>query len=276
MQAWWPTSRIGLHMSRLVLLSRLLSPNFAALSKKSNSIQLVSIGFSHHCELASWCLKAKGLPYTEHAYAPLAHIFPALAVRVANKSENPLSSTSGVSGANLTFEQVATKEAKSDKAVPVAVSPDGNLWKGSWEIATKTGLPDVDPSLKSLLDEEVAPLSRQLAYTYILLPRNDNIWNQLFTFQTGWLWRVLWWARLNTLLKEPMIKTIRPHQPEAVTACRTKFEAAVKQLDTIILNKKTPFLGGSSIGVADIAVASLMAPMINPRMYCGGKYAHIF
>jgi hypothetical protein len=171
---------------------------------------------------------------------------------------------------------MATKEAKSGKAVPVAVCPDGNLWKGSGEIATMTGLSDIDPSLKSLLDEEVGPLSRQLAYTYILLPRNDNIWNQLFTFKTGWLWGVLWWARLNKFLKEPMIKTIRPHQPEAVTECRTKFEAAVRQLDMIILNKKTHFLGGSSIGVADIAVASLMAPMINPRMYRGGKYAHIF
>jgi hypothetical protein len=164
-----------------------------------------------NCVLVS---QSEGAAYNEHAYAPLAHIFPALAVRVANKSENLLPSTSGASGANLTSEQVATKEAKSDKAVPVAVCPDGNLWKGSWEIATKTGLPDIDPSLKSLLHEEVGPLSRQLAYTYILLPRNDNIWNQLFTFQTGWLWGVLWWARLNTLLKEPVIKTIRPHQPE--------------------------------------------------------------
>jgi hypothetical protein len=69
----------------------------------------------------------------------------------------------------------------------VAACPDGNLWKGSWEIATKTGRPDIDPSLKSLLDEEVGPLTRQLAYTYILLPRNDNILNQLFTFRTGWL-----------------------------------------------------------------------------------------
>jgi glutathione S-transferase len=274
-------------MSWLVFFSKLISPNFAALSKRSNSIQLVSIGFSHYCELASWCLKAKGLPYQEHAYVPLAHVFPALAIRVGNKSEKHLSCTSrttAVADPNLTPEQVAAlaaKEAKRDKAsrstaVPVAVCPDGKVWKDSWEIATKTGLTDIDPSLKSLLDEQVGPLARQLAYTYILLPRNDNIWNKLFTYQTGWLWGLLWWAFLNKFLKKTMIKTMRPYQPEAVSECRTKLEAALKQLDAIITNKKTPFLGGNSIGVADIAVASLMAPMVNPQMYCGGKYAHIF
>jgi hypothetical protein len=60
---------------------------------------------------------------------------------VANKSENLLSSTSGASGANLTSEQVATKEAKSDKAVSMAVCPDGNLWKGQLGNRHEDGAP---------------------------------------------------------------------------------------------------------------------------------------
>lgn len=273
-------------MSWIVFFAKLISPNFKAVAKKTNTIQLISIGFSHYCEFASWSLKAKGLPYKEHAYVPLAHIFPALAVRVGGKEKHlsKSSRTTAVADPSLTPEEaaaLAAKEAKRDKsarstAVPLAVCPDGKVWTDSWEIAEKTDQGTIDPELRTLLDEQVGPLARQLAYTYILLPRNDNIWQQLFTFQTGWLWGLLWWAFLNNFLKKAMIKTMRPFEPQAVDECRNKLNAALDRLDTIIAAKRTPFLNGQTLGMADIAVASLLAPIVNAPQYCDGKYTPIF
>jgi hypothetical protein len=273
-------------MSWIVFLSKLLSPNFKEVAKKNNSIQVVTIGFSHYCELAIWCLKAKGIPFQEYGCAPVQHIFPSLAVRVGGKQKylSSGSRTTEVAPPNLSEAEVAAKAAKEAKkdssaratAVPVAICPRGEVWVDSWDIATKTGLVDIEPSLKQLLDDKVGVLARQYAYHFILQPRNNNIWNKLLTYQTGFLWSFLWWAFLGSYTKKIMVKTMKPYNADAVTDCRSKLDASLKELDSLIANKKTPFLGGASIGVADIAVASLVAPLVNPAMYCGGKYTPVF
>jgi glutathione S-transferase len=273
-------------MSWIVFLSKLLSPNFKELAKKNNSIQVVTIGISHYCELAIWCLKAKGIPYQEYACAPVQHVFPSLAVRVGDKQKHlsKSSRTTEVELPNLSAEEAAAKAAKEAKkdnsaratAVPVAVCPQGEVWTDSWDIAAKTGLVDIEPSLKKILDEKVGVLARQYAYSFILQPRNNNIWNKLLTYKTGFLWSFLWWAFLGSYTKKIMVKTMKPYNADAVADCRAKLEASLKELDSVIASKKTPFLGGASIGVADIAVASLVGPLVNPPLYCGGKYTPVF
>lgn len=273
-------------MSWIVFIAKWISPDFKKCARQSNSIQLVSIGFSHYCEFAAWCLKAKGIPFKEHAYLPLQHVFPALAVRVGGpqKHLSASSRTTAVPDPNLTEAEaaaLAAKEAKRDKnaratAVPLAVCPQGEVWTDSWDIASKSGLKDIDPELKKLLDESVGPRARQLAYSYILQPRNNNIWNKLLTFGTGWFWQLLWWMFLGNFLKKNMMKSMRPNDPQAVAECRAELEASLQKLDAIITGKRTPFLGGESLGIADIAVASLFAPLVNPPMYCGGRYTPIF
>lgn len=273
-------------MSWLVYFSKLISPDFRGAAKKLHCIQLVSIGISHYCEFSAWCLKAKGIPFQEHWYAPIQHVFPTLALRVGGKEKHLSSSsrTTEVPPPNMTPEEAtarAAKEARKDKsarstAVPVAVCPEGKVWTDSWDIATKTGLPDIDQELKTLLDEQVGTLSRQYAYHFILQPRNDNVYNKLLTQDTHWFWRFLWWAFLGKFAKQMLAKTMKPFDAAAVADCKTKLEAALRQVDARIATKTTPFLGGATIGVADIAVASLVAPLVNPPLYCGGRYAAAF
>eukprot|EP01034_Spumella_vulgaris_P026924 gene26924-33573_t len=41
-------------------------------------------------------------------------------------------------------------------------------------------------------------------------------------------------------------------------------------------SNKTTFLTSDTIGVSDIALASLFAPLVYPPEYCSGKYTYIF
>jgi glutathione S-transferase len=277
-------------MSWVLYLAKTLSPDFFKLAQSTKSVQLVTIGFSHYCELTSWCLKVKGIPFQEQAYYPLQHVLPALAVRVCGKEKYLSSSsrTTEVMDPTLSEAKAAeklAKEIRKDKkaratAVPVAVCPDGTVWKDSWEIAARSGFEEVDPALKKLLDEEIGPLSRQLAYHYILQPHNTNIWNELLTSNGHWLWRFLWWAFVGSYLRKIMITTMKPYNGAAVADCRLRLNAAFKRTDELIAAKKTRFLGGgkkdSEIGLADIALASLAAPIVLPPENCGGKYTPVF
>jgi len=274
-------------MSWIVFISKLLSPDFKTAAKASNKIQVITIGFSHFCELAIWSLKARNLPYEEYVCTPIQHIFPSLTVRVGDKAQKYLSEssrTSEVAPPNLNDEELAAfnerlrskdRQARAT-AVPLAVCPDGQIWKDSWEVATKTGLVDIDPELKAILDEKVGPLSRQLAYSYILKPSNNNIWNELLTCGTSWVWKLLWWLYLGSYLRKLMSKTMKTDKPLAVANCKAKLDEAIHEIDLIIEKRSTQFLGGNSLGVADIAVASLTAPLVNPDMYCGGRYGAVF
>lgn len=272
-------------MSWVISLAKIISPNFHSLAKSTNAIQVVTIGNSHFCDLALWCLKLRGLSYKEHDYTVIQHVLPTLSVRVGGKTRY-LSATSrvtavqppGLSGVKAA-EWIA-RELKRDKsarttAVPVAVCPNGEVWTDSWDIATKSGLPDISADLKILLDERVAVYSRQLAFHFILQPRNANTWNALLTFNSGFVWRFLCNLFVRKFATARLAQTMQPFNPDAVADCKAQLEVALKELDHIIAHKKTPFLGGETIGVADVAVASLVAPLVNPPMYCGGRYSKI-
>jgi len=273
-------------MSWLVTVAKWVSPDFRSLAKSTNSIQFVSIGLSHYCDFAAWCLKVKGFKVEEYQYAPVQHVFGALALRVGGPTRHLSTSsrTTNVLPPGLTEEEaakIAAKEIRKDKAarstaVPVAICPKGEVWTDSWDIAKRAGFEDIDPELKKLLDEEIGPLARQYAYHFILQPRNNNIFNELLTYNTGFLWRCLWWLFLGSYAKKILVKAMQPYHTGAVAECRAKLEVALKRTDEIIASKKTPFLGGATIGAADIAVAALAGPLVNAPQYCDGRYAPIF
>lgn len=271
-------------MSWLVFFAKLFMPNYGRLAKKTQRVQLVTIGFSHYCELAVWCLKVRGIPYDEHSYAPAQHVLAALALRISNKAERYISTSSRTTEVvlpNMSPEALAAKaarEAKIDKgrrstAVPGAICPEAKVWIDSWDIASKTGLPDIDPTLKKLLDERVGIFTRQLAYHHMLIDRNRNLWDMLMSIVvSGWLWKLLWWLFLGDYTRKVLTDMMKPNHPEAVAACKANLHTALTELDAIISAKRTPFLSGDKIGVADIAVASLMAPVVWPENYYDGKF----
>jgi hypothetical protein len=80
---------------------------------------------------------------------------------------------------------------------------------GSWEIAEYSGrLGTIDVELKKVLDEELGPLSRQMAYYHILRPSNYALWSSLCTNNRHWLWRLVWWAFAADYLTKNMRKVL--------------------------------------------------------------------
>jgi glutathione S-transferase len=276
-------------MSLILSVAKLITPDFFRQAKETKKVQVLTICISHYSELSCWALAKGGVKYEEYAYAPGQHILPALSLRLGGKNKY-LSNTSRqtkVTASEASEDKTndidvdEKKQASNDRkarstALPAAVFPDGTVLCDSWDIAAASGLPPIDPELKKLLDEELGPLARQGAYIHILKPANLNIFTALFTENKHWIWRLLCWLFLINYLHDYMVKLIQPKNQTTNEECKMKLVSVIRKIGVLITNKKTEFLGGDTIGIADIALASLMAPLVTPPLYCNGRFAHIF
>lgn len=276
-------------MSLILFISKLISPDFRQLARSSGIMQVLTISISHYAEFACWALQMGGKQFREHGYAPAQHVPFVLSLRVGNKSDKYLSSTSRVAevtskpdeSAVAQTEEEKKKQARKDSAarataVPVAVLPDGGVLVDSWQIADYSGLPGIEPHLKKILDEELGPLSRQLAYSHLLQAKNIKYFDQICTMNRSWIWRFLYWLTFGSSTKKILMKTFKPHDKEALNLCRNKLKGVMSELEGILEKRKGKYLSGDTIGVADLALASLGAPLVNPPLYCEGKYGKVF
>ena len=79
----------------LLRLARWTQPDFCNLAADRGRAQLLTIPYSHFCELGAWSLRAASIQFDEHAFAPGLHVLPMLSLRVAG-AEKRLSSSSAV------------------------------------------------------------------------------------------------------------------------------------------------------------------------------------
>jgi hypothetical protein len=272
-------------MSWIVFLSKWLSPNFKKIAASTQRIQLVTISISHYCDMASWALKLKNIPFVEHGYAPGQHVLAALRVRVGS-SEKHLSSSSRTTPAtpsNMEPEEALAWAAQQDRrdraarsaALPVAVCPDGSVWLDSWEIAHNCDLAPIDEQLRSVLDEQIGPLARQFAYGFILQPHHSTAFDTLCTRERHWVW-VLVWRLFGGVVRRKLIETMAINDAQAMAVCRERLVAAMGVVDAALLRRAGPYLGGDSPGVGDVALAALVAPLVNPPLYVNGRYESVF
>ena len=168
----------------------------AETSKKG---QLLVIPYSHFCDLAIWSLEVSKINFEKHGFAPGQHILPVLSVRRGGETKY-ISSSSHV---EPVVKDPVEKSAGSPKdvekrggdgstAVPIMVLPDGKVLTDSWSILKESGLPAIDGDMFPTYDEELGPLTRQLAYHFLLKPENSSIWNALCTDGYSWTWRTTW------------------------------------------------------------------------------------
>ena len=278
-----PTSSCVLYM--LVRLARLTQPNFKALAASRGRAQLLTIPYSHFCEFGAWSLRAASVPFDEHGFGPGGNVLPLVRLRLGD-SERHVSTTSAVSmpsGEDETDVAVRGKRAGgSVTAVPACVLPDGRVLVDSWSIAEHAcafaGLEPVPSQLKRCLDTRLGVLTRQLTYAYLLRPSNARVWNGLILDGGSVAWRAAWWAG-GSRLTERMTRTFSADDPEAIALCRYRLREIFAQLDADfgIGGLGSRFLGGADEpGMADIALASLTAPIVLPEAYCEGRFNRWF
>jgi glutathione S-transferase len=293
-------------MSFFVWISQWVTPNYYSLAKSTNKVQIITLAFSHFCEVATWSLKLANIPFREHAYAPGQHVLPAIRVRLGGPSgEKHLSESSRVTSIKecKIRDQASAENGEIDEktrkyqsnrekstratAVPVAILPNGQVLTDSWSIAeyaqshlSTTCLP---PDFKKFLDEEIGPLTRQAAYSIVLKEKNMSIFHELCTINRNWFWRTFWFLIGGNYLEKIMTKLFESRNPKEVEQCRQKLQIAFTKLDEMISSRKfyfyrdeTKFLFSDELSIADIALASLVAAVIVPPYYCGGSYDKTF
>lgn len=195
-------------------------PNFYALANNQGKIQLLTLGFSHYVEIARWSLQLKGIKFVEHAYVPGQHILPVLAARVCGEALL-LSDSSYVTpvGDRKKGVEDTSKEAKRAKssrstAVPLAIIPNSKeALADSWSIAKYSGLAPIENDFKILLDTKLGPLSRQLAYSYIL--KQKSWFSELCSVNQPWWWRMLWGLFVGGYVLKLLEKIFRPYDIDA-------------------------------------------------------------
>lgn len=234
--------------------------------------QLLAIPYSHYCELAAWSLEHAGKGFTMHAFAPAQHVLPVLALRHHDARSPHLSKSSFVQAANADGNRQELETKSRSTAVPVLAMPDGRVLVDSWEIAQEAGIPAIEEANKRVYDEELGPLVRQFGYAFILSPTNRNIWDELCTQGKSFLWRTLWGLGLGSQVTKLLVGIFASSDAQAISECRVKLVALVKRLDERVRGRKGPYLSGDQIGLDDVALASLAAPLVYPDEYCGGAF----
>ena len=134
----------------------------------------------------------------------------------------------------------------------------------------------MEPELRKILDEEIGPLSRQLAYSFILKPIHRKATDEMFLLGQGWVWRLLWTLCIGFFFRKFLSESLQITNTVAIANSRKRLGAAFEKIADILREKKTPFLGGNSPGAADFALAALSSPIIGVKEYNLGKFAATF
>lgn len=258
----------------MLTLASLTQPDFVKLARLGGTAQFLSVDFSHYVEFSRWCLQRKGKAFVEHAYAPGEHILPVLSVRVCGPEPHLSDSSRMVAVASQLSERALKK--KGATAVPLLITPDGSVLRDSWGIAEHAGFDPVDPTLRRILDQELGPLARQLAYSYVLKESNATVCKKLFLLPASFIWKLLWHLGGCYFIKQKMVQSLRPNDAEAVAICRARLKETFSSLDNILKSKTTPYLAGDKPGAADFALAALASPVVSPQDYNLGKYDSLF
>lgn len=260
-------------------ISRWTQKDYLGIAANTNISQFLTLGISHYVELARWSLDIDGARYEEHAFAPFQHVLPVLSVRVAGE-RNHLSDSSYVRPVLKDTQYSAEKDKPEQRratAVPLLVLNNGLVLKDSWQIASNSSvLLPISQELKSLLDEELGPLSRQFAYHFLLSKRNRKYFDAACKLEQPWWWRLCWNLFLGNTVVNYMSKLFKVNDNDSFDMCISKLEKLFLTLDPLVKGRTTKYLSGDSLGVADIALASLCGPLVFPKLYAKGKYTAIF
>jgi hypothetical protein len=106
----------------IVRIANFTQPNFRERARRTNTLQLVTIPYSHFVDFARWCLQLSNIRFEENDYAPGGHILPVIALRFSNGEKN-VSKTSKVEAVAKSEQNEVRKGGGAPTGVPVAVLP---------------------------------------------------------------------------------------------------------------------------------------------------------
>jgi len=208
-------------------------------------LRLITVPISHFCEKARWALDRLKLPYREEKHAPVFH-YPFTLLRGGNRTVPVLVSRDGVFADSTAILQYVDRFA----------APGETLYPAEPEECRRV------LELEELFDGELGPATRLWGYFH-LLP-NSTLALRVFDGQIPVAERaVLRWVF-------PATKAFMGH---AIGLSLARAKAAIEKVDRIYtaveerLADGRRYLVGGRFSAADIAFASLSAPVLGPEGY---------
>lgn len=208
------------------------------------TLRLITIGPSHYCEKARWGLERLGVPFVEEPHPPLFHV-------------------------------LVVRRHGGRRTVPLLVTPDGPLADSTdilQALDRQVGggpLYPEDPELRreveeleDVLDEQLGPHVRRLAYHHLLWdPRMPDVMTRGVRRPGE---RALFRVSLP-LVRRAMARFLRLTAAGAARS-RERVHEVFRQVDERLADGRAHLVGGR-FTAADLTFAALAAPLLMPPEY---------
>lgn len=206
-------------------------------------ITLYQFPISHFCEKARWALDYKNVPYKTKNLLPGPHVKQVMSF--AKRSEVPVLRNGNdiVQHSNKIIDYL-DEIFPENNLTPVDEEKRINALK--WE---------------AFVDKEVGPNIR--TYFYHTLLEHPDLLIPLFTYKGPWYGKILMKFFFPTL-RIKMKKMMRINDETAQQA-RINLKLAIDKINQHLSQHK--YLAGNEFSRADLAAASLLAPLVQPKKY---------
>ena len=206
-------------------------------------IILYQFPISHFCEKARWALDYKKLSYKTKNLLPGPHVKQVMSI--AKRSEVPV----------LKHENTIIQHSNNIIDYLDSAFPDHMLTPVDEETRVKA------LEWEAFVDQEVGPNLRTFFYHTLL--EHPKILIPIFTYKGPWYGKILMKFFFPTL-RLKMIKFMRLNDKTAAQA-KQNLKLAIDKINQHL--SKHQFLAGDSFSRADLAAASLLAPLVQPERY---------
>jgi len=218
---------------------------------------LVTIPYSHYCEIARWALEHANTDFKEIKYAPGTHSYYIGRLRAdhAHRSET-----------SFVGQESGTHGGRRKYAVPLLCMPDGELLRDSWEILAHA-LGPADPHWAQRLDNELGICVRQIIYHAILTPTGMPILRNMLA-DSALIERALWvfmGGKLQTIMRRMMAIT-----PENVEAAKVKVLSLLEDVSQTLHERGGSIASETGFGSTELAFSALAAVCVIPDNYSNG------
>lgn len=208
------------------------------------SFRLITIPVSHYCEKVRWALDYLKLPYVEEPHMPPLH---RLATSKAGGKSAPVL---------VTEDGNFTDSTDILKYLDSIVSSDEKLYPTNSEQRQKV------EELEQLFDETLGTAVRTWAYFYIV--DNSKI------IQPKWCQGVPFYEKLLFPVVYPVMRSLvkKAYDVNAESAVKAydQINNLFEKVDSLLADGRN-YLVGDKMSAADIAFASLAAPILQPPQH---------
>ncbi len=218
---------------------------------------LITIAYSHYCELSRWSLEKGKVPFKEIKYAPGYHAKAVGKLRSAreNRSESSyVGQESGVHGGRRKY------------AVPLLCLPDGKVLRDSWEIL-EYALEAPDPHWKQIIDQQLGIAVRQIAYLALLSPEKRHLVSKMISGSSIYE-RALWFMVGDKIMDG--MRQLMAITPENVRAGQEQVLGILDQAGQSLEKYHGALQAAGGFGATEVAFCSLAAICIWPDKFTNG------